>query len=270
MNKKYALSIGFLLVASAYPEDNQNKTVENPVASRLVRANTLMGYPEDVCFWKPSKNNLIGKVVGSGNNAIIAFHGLGDCAHEGYAQNFKALKDTAVIVPDMPYSSRLLNKGLGKISMGGTPDIIAAALVIDEVKKARYKNICLYGFSCGGGIVVNLLRILQNPTEKYNKIFKELDIDPAKLLDSITVCVLDRPFASCNDSVRAITGGFVAGIVRAMGTKQVMINILKGNHPGNRIDFDGESPVDSAKHIRKIPIILSVIYYAFLFLYYRS
>ena len=185
--------------------------------------------------------------------AIISFHGLGDYAHSRYTEHFSTITDATVFVPDMPYSLIYLNSKRGIIGMGGLADLATAFKTLKKVADSGYEKIGLYGFSCGGAVVINILYALQNPT-KFSDFFKILDIDPIALKSKIKGCIIDRPFTSYENAARAITGNFIGSLASMGGYRENVKRVFNSCYKDNNIMLDGIEALKSASAIKDMPL----------------
>ena len=186
-------------------------------------------------------------------NAIIAFHGLGDWAHDDYKKPFSKLSNVVTFVPDMPYSTKYLNEKTGIVSMGGTADLAAAFTILNGICDAGYEKIALYGFSCGGGIILNMLYALQEP-KQFKNLFEVLDINPSLLKSKIKGCIIDRPFSGYEYTVKAVVGKFIGALVGLGGYRETVSGILKNSYTGNEVTLDGIEPFYASEYIKNMPL----------------
>lgn len=190
-----------------------------------------------------------------GKSAIIVFHGLGDVPHHGYRQYFSQVPDVDVFVPQMPYSGAYLSNKLGVVSMGGTTDLAAALTILKQINDAGYEKIGLYGFSCGGAIVMNVLHALEEP-EKFKEFFQELGINSAELKEKIKGCIVDRPFCSYKCSVEANAGRFKGYLAGLYGYRDAVRHVFNHSFHGNEVDLDGVEPLEAAASIKNVPLCI--------------
>jgi hypothetical protein len=214
----------------------------------LKQVNQMMGHKKVI--WQPE-----GSFTGEGENAILVFHGLGDRGHDGYSLIFPNIKNCVIYTPEMPYSAKFLADKTGIISMGGKADLIAAIISLNKLKLAGYKNVCLYGLSCGGGVATNLIYALQNPTE-YKEIFKKLNIKPNELREIVKICILDRPFSDFYYAARSKIGGLAWLVDKTISARKAINIVFNSSYEGNVISLDGISPIKAAEKINNIPLLI--------------
>jgi hypothetical protein len=207
----------------------------------LKQANQMMGHKKVI--WQPE-----GSFTGVGENAILVFHGLGDRGHNCYSVIFQNIKNCVVYTPEMPYSAKFLADKTGIISMSGKADLIAAIIWLNKLKLAGYKNVCLYGLSCGGGVATNLIYALQKPTE-YKEIFKKLNINPNELKEIVKICIIDRSLSDFYYAAKSKIGGMAWLVDKTISARKAINIVFNSSFEGNVISLDGKSPIKAAEKI---------------------
>lgn len=132
---------------------------------------------------------------GKDPDTLIAFHGMGSSSEIG-----------SIIKTFIPCDPTVISFNFPELQSYGTLDEILPALYV--LKKAivdeKRKNITLYGFSAGGGAIINVLNVLNS--NHFDRELEKIGIrneDKSQILSALKkgVIVLDVPLKSIRELV---------------------------------------------------------------------
>lgn len=148
----------------------------------------------------------ISKISRGGSKAFICFHGMGgDYQIIDYVQKY-APEDQTLISFNFPdYGIRLGSFDPHKIYLGTVDELLPAIHVLKKtVIEDGFREVSLYGFSAGGGAIINTLMILNSSS--YDNRLKEIGLtlkDKKKILTAIQKgkILLDAPLKSLGEMI---------------------------------------------------------------------
>ncbi len=185
----------------------------------------------------PFPYNLRARVFPSENpnsDVLVAFHGFGgDCKIGATLRNNKAIHNHVVSFnfPDANISATNYNPYT--TSFGTIQELLPPLYLLKQLVNNGAERLSLYGFSAGGGAVINLIAVL-NRTD-YDADLQSIGITPQmkqKILNALQkgTIVLDVPLKSFGEII-AIKGGNSRDRVladRAVTNRLNPIDALKG------------------------------------------
>lgn len=180
-------------------------------------------------------------IPGKTEQIMLCMHGMGGDYRIGdIIKNTSPIEDTLVSFnfPDHSMHSRKYDPHqtcFGTIQELLPPLSIMKKLIVDE----KRSSLNLYGFSAGGGAIINILAVLN--THKYDAALKEIGIhdpDKKKILMALQngIIILDTPLKS------------LAEIIAFRG-KQNDLDII-----GKRYHQNGMEPIDSISHLKNLSL----------------
>ena len=145
-------------------------------------------------------------VPGNSSKAIVCFHGMGmDYKIIDYVEQY-AKGDSTLISFNFPdHGIRVGFFDPEQTQFGSIKEILPALYVLKKtVIDSKFKEVTLYGFSAGGGAIINMLAVLN--TSVYDKDLKEIGIqkkDKKKILAAIQKgrVLLDAPLKSLREMI---------------------------------------------------------------------
>ena len=189
-------------------------------------------------------------VPGSSSKAIVCFHGMG-MNYEIINYVKQCSKEDATLIsfnfPD--YSIRIGSFDPNETHFGTIKEILPALYVLKKtVVDNKFKEVTLYGFSAGGGAIINTLAVLNTST--YDNELKEIGIqksDKKKILAAIQkgAVLLDAPLKSLREMIEYHEKMVELDIVAARYEKNEMEpidNISKLNGLGLRFIVNFQNP----------------------------
>lgn len=178
---------------------------------------------------------------GKSDQVTLCMHGMGGDYRIGdIIKRTSPIEDTLVSFnfPDHNMGTRKYDPHLtsfGTIQELLPPLSLMKKLIIDEERS----TLNLYGFSAGGGAIINILAVLN--THKYDEALKEIGIkdhDKKKILMALQngIIILDTPLKS------------IAEIIAFRG-KQNDLEII-----GKRYQQNEMEPIDSISHLKNLSL----------------
>ena len=148
----------------------------------------------------------IQEIPGSESRTLICMHGLGMNYKFGEELKEKLATDSTIVsfnFPDYDLKSRKL--GRKEVKIGTIDELLPALYVLkNKVVDQGLESVDLYGFSAGGGALINTLAVLNG--SKHDLELKKIGIgsvEKRKILDAIErgVVILDTPLKSFEEVI---------------------------------------------------------------------
>lgn len=148
----------------------------------------------------------LSSIPGKNNRTMICFHGYGANYKIAYSLKDQKFSDATLISFNFPeHDIQNREYDPGKATFGTIDELLPALYVMKHiVLNQNLDSIDLYGFSAGGGAVINVIAILNTPT--YDAELSQLGIGPAEkksLLCAIQkgIVILDTPLKSMEEII---------------------------------------------------------------------
>ncbi|MBA3958534.1 MAG: hypothetical protein H0X51_09125 [Parachlamydiaceae bacterium] len=147
-------------------------------------------------------------ISGNPSEVLVTFHGMG--GNYLIADSVKASSNTDNTIvsfnfPDYDFKTRRDFNNLNQITLGSIQELLPPLYLLKQILiNDPNRTINLYGFSAGGGAVINLLAVLNS--SEYDSELKTIGIeesDKKAILDAIEkgIIILDTPLKSVAELV---------------------------------------------------------------------
>lgn len=143
-------------------------------------------------------------VPGSSSKAIICFHGMGmDYRIIDYVEQCSKEEATLISFNFPDHSIRVGSFNPNDTHFGSIKEILPALYVLKKaVIDSKFQEVTLYGFSAGGGAIINTLAVLN--TSSYDKELKEIGIQKKEKKEILAAIqkgrvLLDAPLKSLRE-----------------------------------------------------------------------
>jgi len=159
---------------------------------------------QQIVQYDPAIEYIYAKNNEHNQSVTIYFHGWN---RDKLSSTRTSLFTTPAIIFNFPDATANKAEPWKTMNLAQLPDIMPALVILHAIAASDIaESINLVGHSRGGGVVVNLLAILNHP-EKYKKIFQTIGIDESlrkKIIQMIEngVVVLDCPLKDIYTSIR--------------------------------------------------------------------
>jgi hypothetical protein len=181
------------------------------------------------------------RIPGTSSKTIVVFHGMGgDYTIAPLIKAQASLNDTLVTFNFPDYGIRDGIYNAKKTSYGSIQELLPAIFVLKKlIVDEQIKEINLYGFSAGGGAIINTLAVLN--TSKYDADLKSIGVnqkDKEKILEEVQkgTIILDAPLKS------------VAEIIDFRGTATDLVTI------GERYRENDMEPIGSIEKLKGLSL----------------
>jgi hypothetical protein len=149
-------------------------------------------------------------IPGTNSKVMIVMHGMGSDYHLTHTIKEITRTNDTLIGFNFPDHGTILGEDLSKVSFGTVDELLPALFVMkNTVIDKGYEQIHLYGFSAGGGVIINLLEALNSNT--YDSQLRSIGIgqkEKKQINDALQkgVIILDAPLKSIEEII-AYRGG---------------------------------------------------------------